>query len=83
TDIDFEIGRHDSMKVTFAYLGGGLTEESYEATPEWVENARSHLVELGSGITSGAYEPSPSSRCEGCDFLRFCEAGRSFLAETS
>lgn len=80
TDIDFEIGEIDSMRVTFAYLGGGLNEESYEVDDGWLAAARSHLLELGSGVLEESFEPTPSLRCHNCDFLQFCEAGQAFVS---
>ncbi|MEX1037990.1 MAG: ATP-dependent DNA helicase [Acidimicrobiia bacterium] len=78
--IDFEVGETDSMQVTFAYLGGGLTEESYQVDEQWLTSARAHLVDLGSGILEAEFEPTPSDRCNRCDFLQFCEPGRDFIA---
>ncbi|MGF1618415.1 MAG: ATP-dependent helicase [Acidimicrobiia bacterium] len=79
TDVDFEIGKADSMRVTFAYLGGGLNEESYEVDDGWLAAARSHLLDLGSRVLEERFEPTPSLRCHNCDFLQFCEAGQGFV----
>lgn len=73
--------RPDTMKVTFAYLGGGdLEEVTAAADYAWLENARRHLAELAVAAGGPEYPPSPSERCSRCDFLRFCDAGRSFIA---
>jgi DNA helicase-2/ATP-dependent DNA helicase PcrA len=70
--------------VTFAYFGGdGLVEVSEHVDDEWMENARHHLAELVTGAASGPYEASPGGRCRGCDFVRFCDTGRTWLKESS
>ena len=78
-DIDFEVGNVTAMKVTFAYLGGGLTEESYDVDAGWLAGARAHLEELGAGILEERFDPVPSERCRRCDFLQFCDAGMAFV----
>jgi hypothetical protein len=78
-DIDFEVGDVTAMKVTFAYLGGGLTEESYDVDAGWLAGARAHLEELGAGILEERFDPVPSERCRRCDFLQFCDAGMAFV----
>jgi ATP-dependent exoDNAse (exonuclease V) beta subunit len=78
-DIDFEVGDVTTMKVTFAYLGGGLSEETYDVDATWLATARAHLEELGTGILEERFDPMPSDRCRRCDFLQFCEAGLAFV----
>ncbi|MCP3976504.1 MAG: ATP-dependent helicase [bacterium] len=70
----------ESLHVTFCYLGGATPEEvSYEATPEWLDEARIAL-EAALGATTGPeYPPVPGTRCHSCDFSRFCDAGKSWL----
>lgn len=69
-------------KAIFAYLGGGeLREVVSEIDSDWMTRAHEHLEELSSGIMSESFEPTPSSSCRRCDFLRFCPAGRRFLDE--
>lgn len=66
--------------VTFAYLGGGLVEESHIADEPWLESARRRLLQLTEGIEDGFFDEHPGPRCNGCDFLRFCGPGQAWLA---
>ncbi len=75
-DVNFSEDRPDTLDVTFAYLGGGLHEDTTRADEEWVGSARSHLVELTESIAAGKFEPTPGAWCRNCDFLQFCEPGR-------
>jgi DNA helicase-2/ATP-dependent DNA helicase PcrA len=68
------------LRVTFAYLGGGLEERTGQVDGEWMARAESHLGDLAAGIEQERFEPSPSEACRRCDFLRFCPAGRAFVA---
>ncbi|MDH3193390.1 MAG: ATP-dependent helicase [Acidimicrobiia bacterium] len=69
------------MRATFAYLGGGaLTEISENVDDDWMERARDRLTEIATGIGSAAFEPAPSEACHGCDFLRFCPEGKTYVA---
>jgi DNA helicase-2/ATP-dependent DNA helicase PcrA len=79
-EVRFAPIRPNSLRVTFAYLGDGLTEVSEEVDSEWVGAARAHLAELIASIREENWEPSPSSVCVSCDFLRFCPAGRQWMA---
>jgi DNA helicase-2/ATP-dependent DNA helicase PcrA len=76
-DGDFGHPRPATLDVTFAYLGGGLTEETFPATDEWVGQATTHLDTLVSGIEAGRFETTPGPWCSHCDFLPFCEAGQA------
>lgn len=74
--------RPDTMTVTFAYLGGGQLEEVNVAVDDkWLVAARSHLAELTEAAAGPDYPQVASSDCQHCDFLRFCPAGKSFLAD--
>jgi RecB family exonuclease len=69
------------MRATFAYLGGGaLTEKSEDVDDDWMESARERLTEIATGIGSATFEPTPSDACHRCDFLRFCPAGKTYVA---
>jgi DNA helicase-2/ATP-dependent DNA helicase PcrA len=70
----------DRMTVTFAFLGGGLTERSEPVDGEWLSSARSHLTGLAEGISHSSFDPRPGAGCHGCDFLRFCDTGRAHVA---
>ena len=72
--------RPSATTVTFAYLGGGLHEESHEADQPWISNARTHLLSLTNAIDSGVFGEQPGEHCGRCDFLRFCEPGREWVA---
>ncbi len=78
-EIDFGLPAPEEMSVTFAYLGGGLTEERTSVDPGWLTRARAHLEGLGAGITSGQHAATPSPRCGSCDFLKFCPEGREYM----
>ncbi len=69
----------ETLRVTFAYLGGGLEEVSEEADANWLVQAQSHLEELAEGVVAGDFSPLPSARCQSCDFLHLCPAGQAFL----
>ncbi len=82
TDVDLGLsGPPTALDMTFAYLGGGLDVVTVTADERWVGEARSHLERLADGIEAGEYEPTPGAWCANCDFLRFCEAGRSEVGE--
>ncbi len=80
TDVPFAASPPASLRVTFAYLGDGVTEVSEPVDDAWVGRARSHLEELAGGAASERYEPEPSEACPGCDFLRFCDEGQAFTS---
>ncbi len=70
----------EQITVTFAYLGGGTLEEvTVGVDEEWLENAREHLEDLLSAASGPDYPQSPSQACRHCDFLKFCESGRTYL----
>ncbi len=70
----------DRMTVTFAFLGGGVTEQSEDVDDPWLASARRRLAGLANGITTASYVPQPGQGCHGCDFLRFCPTGRAHVA---
>ena len=70
----------DRMTVTFAFLGGGVTEHSEAVDDLWLAAARRRLAGLANGITTRSYVPQPGPGCGGCDFLRFCPVGRAHVA---
>ncbi len=69
----------EKLEVTFAYLGGGLEVVTDQVDFVWIEHATDRLTALARGITEGEFSPTPSTACSGCDFLRFCPAGKQFL----
>lgn len=72
----------DSLQVTFCYLGGEAAQEvSYDVTAEWLERSRIDL-EAALGRAAGPeYPPNPDTRCHSCDFSRFCDDGKAWLAD--
>ena len=70
----------DRITVTFAFLGGGLEERSEVVDAAWMASAQDRLTNLAQGITAEKYDPQPGNGCSSCDFLRFCPAGKAFVA---
>ncbi|NND02932.1 MAG: ATP-dependent helicase [Acidimicrobiia bacterium] len=70
-----------SLKVTFCYLGGATVEEvGYEVTSEWLDDAREQL-EVALLASAGPDFPQVAgTRCRSCDFTRFCESGKAWIA---
>jgi hypothetical protein len=75
TEVDFGITKPEALDVTFAYLGGGLTEVTHSADDRWVSRARESLNALTSRISTSDFDESPGSWCASCDFLQFCGPG--------
>jgi DNA helicase-2/ATP-dependent DNA helicase PcrA len=70
------------IKVTFAYLGGGTLEEVvFGVNDDWLQQARQHLAELTELASGPEFPQVPTAACERCDFLRFCESGKAFVAD--
>ncbi|MCI0544686.1 MAG: ATP-dependent helicase [Actinobacteria bacterium] len=78
-DHDFGLDPPQTLRVTFAYLGGRVEEVSYHADETWMMTARETVRGLANGVAEGRYEERPGPWCAGCDFLRFCAPGRAFL----
>jgi DNA helicase-2/ATP-dependent DNA helicase PcrA len=81
TRVDFGLPRPEDLRLTFAYLGGGLHEETIEADKEWIEQAEATLVDLTSRIGREEFPEAPRDWCRSCDFLRFCGPGRAWVEE--
>jgi DNA helicase-2/ATP-dependent DNA helicase PcrA len=75
-DVDFGLPKPTKLAVTFAYLGGGLEEVSYDADEAWVDNAAAHLNGLLEAIASKDFDETPGDWCKTCDFLSFCAPGQ-------
>ena len=73
--------RPGSLAVTFAYFGKGLEEHSEDADAVWLQAARSRLTTILEDINTERFEPEPSEACRHCDFVKFCEPGRQWLAD--
>ncbi len=73
----------NSIEVTFAYFGSrGVDESKWVADAVFLERARERLHGLITIAQTEAFEPTPSPACRTCDFTRFCEAGKAWLAES-
>ncbi|HDH03319.1 MAG TPA: PD-(D/E)XK nuclease family protein [Actinobacteria bacterium] len=70
----------DPLRVTFAYFGEGLDEVSEDVNEAWLEAAQHRLSELFDGIRREQWTPTPSPACHHCDFQRFCEPGKEWVA---
>jgi DNA helicase-2/ATP-dependent DNA helicase PcrA len=82
SEIEFLDRRPDALTATFAYLGGGsLVEDRHDVDGAWLDAARAHLDMLAEGIVAERWDPTPGSACNGCDFIRFCEPGRTYLED--
>ncbi len=79
-EVQFAPTKPDNVHVTFAYLGGGLTEVSESVDAPWLEKARHHVGDLIEQIRGENWDPAPSPACHSCDFIRFCPAGRAWVA---
>jgi DNA helicase-2/ATP-dependent DNA helicase PcrA len=71
----------DRLSVTFAFLGGGLEEHTETVDQQWMSLARQRLAVLTEGIAARSFEPQPGEGCAGCDFLRFCSAGKTYVSQ--
>ena len=78
-EVRFAPVRPDRLQVTFAYLGGGLTEVSEPVDSDWLVAARVSLSHVISSIRDQDWDPDPSTACRSCDFRRFCGPGRDWL----
>lgn len=76
-EVDFGVPKPEHLRVTFAFLGDGLQEVSYQADPEWLAEARRSLSEIVEAMESGSFQPRPGPWCHNCDFLRFCPEGKA------
>lgn len=68
------------LTVTFAFLGGGLTEETYPVDETWLADARAATEGIVESIAAGSYTPTPGRHCHGCDFLDVCAEGSAFAS---
>jgi DNA helicase-2/ATP-dependent DNA helicase PcrA len=78
--VDFGLEHHEPMRVTFAYLGDGLAEESHRVDEDWLETAHETISGIRRGIKAEEFQATPSERCHSCDFLQFCEPGRAYTS---
>lgn len=69
----------DRTTVTFAYLGGDITEESHEVDADWLRSAEATITSLLDSASAGEKTAAPGEACRHCDFSRFCEPGTAWL----
>jgi DNA helicase-2/ATP-dependent DNA helicase PcrA len=79
SDVDFGHPVPTELDVTFAYLGGGLVEQTYKADSEWVAAARTEIGRITRSIDDEVFVETPGEWCHSCDFLRFCGPGRVWV----
>jgi hypothetical protein len=79
TDADLGHPKPTSLDVTFAYLGGGVTEQRFHADAPWLDKARADIAGLTTGIDREAFAEVPGDWCSSCDFLRFCAPGQAWV----
>ena len=72
-----------NLTVTFAYLGGGLTEEGHRVDDDWLTDARASIESSLSAIAGEEFTPTPGPACRGCDFLTVCDEGKAFVSAAS
>ena len=70
----------ECLRVSFVYLGDGLEVTDQEVDGEWLEKARSRILELIDGIRAESFDATPSQACRSCDFHHLCEEGTRFLS---
>lgn len=68
----------EKLKVTYFYLktGNAVTTRAQDLTL-----SEADLVAMFRKIEAGAFEPVPTPICHYCDFLRFCDAGKAYVAQ--
>ncbi|MBI5157144.1 MAG: ATP-dependent helicase [Acidimicrobiia bacterium] len=70
----------ETIRVTFAYCGGGDIEELTESVDaEWLSAARRHLGTLLAAAAAPDHPPTPGDSCRHCDFAHLCPAGTAWL----
>jgi ATP-dependent DNA helicase UvrD/PcrA len=69
--------RAEDLILTYLYLAEGEEVSQPMGDPDEI---RSRVAERLRSIGSGAFEPTPGTWCSHCDFLSFCEAGRTWTA---
>ena len=80
TRVDFGLPSPEELRLTFAYLAGGVEEETVTADDHWLQEAEDILGDLTARIAEREFAENPGQWCQSCDFLRFCEIGQEWLA---
>jgi DNA helicase-2/ATP-dependent DNA helicase PcrA len=68
--------RAADLTLTYLYLATG-TEATYRVEDEAAVRAR--LGDWLAGIGGGRFDPTPGPQCRWCDFLPFCDAGKTHV----
>nr|MBA3431699.1 PD-(D/E)XK nuclease family protein [Actinomycetota bacterium] len=69
--------RPEQLTATYFYLKTGRAEPISGTD---LITQESDLVEVFKRIEAGRFDPQPGRICNSCDFLRFCGAGRAYMA---
>lgn len=75
-EVRFTAPKPRTSEVSYVYLGRGLETETAQVDQPWLDQAKTELVNLVTGIRSEQFEPQPNPGCHQCDFLQFCEPGQ-------
>jgi DNA helicase-2/ATP-dependent DNA helicase PcrA len=68
--------RPEDVKLTYFYLASGEEASRPAGDPSQI---RSRVAEALRGIAAREFTPQPGEQCRWCDFLSFCDAGRSYV----
>nr|MBA2726434.1 PD-(D/E)XK nuclease family protein [Actinomycetota bacterium] len=68
------------IKVTYFYLKSGNTVTTAAEDLTFTEK---DLLAMFEQVEARIFDPVPTQICGSCDFLRFCDAGRAFVAAQS
>ncbi len=68
--------RTEDLSLTYFYLATGK-EVTRQADD--VEPTRARALRALTGVSEGRFDPTPGDQCRWCDFLSFCDAGRSYM----
>jgi DNA helicase-2/ATP-dependent DNA helicase PcrA len=69
--------RHEELTLTYLYLASGEEVTRPAGDPE---ETRTRAVGALRAIAAGRFDPTPGPQCHWCDFLPFCDAGKSYVA---
>ena len=67
----------ESLRVSCFYLRSGVIDTTAARDLDFTTE---DLVGMFATLQTEDFSPTPSDICRYCDFLRFCDAGRSFVA---
>jgi DNA helicase-2/ATP-dependent DNA helicase PcrA len=72
--------RAEDLTLTYFYLATGEDVPRPAGDPG---PTRERVRDALRGVAARRFDPIPSEQCRWCDFLSFCEAGRTYLAARS